>query len=486
MTSVLNIDKCQFITCVAAIAIGLLRPTGADAQPVGSVGWEPFKLEIAGNKSAEAELGRLTVPERRAAPARQIEIAFVRLRSSTANPGAPLIYLDGGPGGPGYTVVRIPALLKLFEAIRTTRDVILLSQRGIGLSTPVPTCPSSEPLPTDVFLSAESMVRALEPRTSACAQAWRAKGLDLAAYNSEESADDVEALRRALGVQQIALLGFSYGTHLGLSVIRRHPNSVERAILAGVEGPSHTWKLPTTFDAQFDKLSKAVGLDLVSAWRSVLARASTDPFRVAITFDGAPRQLTIGPAALQYFVRRDIGDTNDWPWIPTLITELSRGETTLLTRVAVSTYRGLGSGMRLMPLAMDCASGASAARLKRIRDEEPGSMLGTMTNFPFPAVCEILRVPMLPDGFRAALQSDVPALFISGTLDANAPAAQADEVATGFSHASSILVDSAGHESTLPLEAVQHRVLKFLGGEPVPSERLTAPLVLKSQAQPQF
>ncbi|MGH9176269.1 MAG: alpha/beta fold hydrolase, partial [Vicinamibacterales bacterium] len=317
-----NIDKCQF-TRLGACTTALLTLTvvTAAAQTPASMRWEPFKLEVARGEVVEAERGRLTVPERRGGPPREIEIAFVRLGTSASSPGAPLLYLDGGPGGPGYTVVRIPAYLKLFNAIRETRDVILLSQRGIGLSQPVPACPASEPLPADVFLSIETMMRAPEPRVRTCGDTWREKRLDLTAYNTEESADDVEALRRALGVPQVAVLGFSYGTHLGLSMLRRHPGSVERAILAGVEGPSHTWKLPTTFDVQFARLSKAAGVDLVSVWRSVLARASSDPFRVSVVVDGLARELRIGAAALQYFVRRDIGDTNDWPWIPTLVTQ---------------------------------------------------------------------------------------------------------------------------------------------------------------------
>lgn len=75
-----------------------------------------------------------------------------------------------------------------------------------------------------------------------------------------------------------------------------------------------------------------------------------------------------------------------------------------------------------------------------------------------------------------AVHSDVPTLFISGTLDANARASQADEIAARLSRAVSILVENAGHKDTLPLVAVQQRLLAFLPGERVSSERLTTTL----------
>ena len=89
----------------------------------------------------------------------------------------------------------------------------------------------------------------------------RAKGIDLAAYNTEASADDLEDLRIALGVPKISLFGFSYGTHLGLAAIRRHPSSIDRVILAGTEGPDDSQKYPHTFDLQLARLAQLEGVD---------------------------------------------------------------------------------------------------------------------------------------------------------------------------------------------------------------------------------
>ena len=64
------------------------------------------------------------------------------------------------------------------------------------------------------------MAEVLGPRSVRCAAELRDKGIDLAAYNTEASADDLEDLRKALGAPKISLFGFSYGTHLALAAIR--------------------------------------------------------------------------------------------------------------------------------------------------------------------------------------------------------------------------------------------------------------------------
>lgn len=64
----------------------------------------------------------------------------------------------------------------------------------------------------------------------------RSRGINLAAYNTRESADDVNALRKALGIEKIILVAHSYGTHLGLAFIRRYGIHIERAIFGGVNG----------------------------------------------------------------------------------------------------------------------------------------------------------------------------------------------------------------------------------------------------------
>ena len=60
---------------------------------------------------------------------------------------------------------------------------------------------------------------------------------------------------KALGTEKVNLVGFSYGTHLGLACIRYHGENLNRVVLVGTEGPDHTNKLPFTSDASLKRLA---------------------------------------------------------------------------------------------------------------------------------------------------------------------------------------------------------------------------------------
>ena len=241
---------------VIQTALVLLTAVPALAQTTPTIKFEPTVVEVDDVGKVDAEMGRLEVLEDRTKPqGRRIELVFARLKSTAAKPGSPIVYLDGGPGGSGIGIARVPEFFRTFDALRAIGDVILLSQRGTGFSSPRLACRGSgQPAPADIFLSAARMAAVMSPRLLACANELRAKGIDLNAYNTEASADDLDDLRRALGVQKITLLGFSYGAHLGLAAVRRHPDGIDRAIFLGTEGPDHSQKYPHTFDFQLARL----------------------------------------------------------------------------------------------------------------------------------------------------------------------------------------------------------------------------------------
>lgn len=77
-----------------------------------------------------------------------------------------------------------------------------------------------------------------------------------------------------------------------------------------------------------------------------------------------------------------------------------------------------------------------------------------------PAVCAAIRPPATPPRLR---KTNVPALFITGANDVNAPPAQAESVKTFFGNARHEVLPGAGHE-TLPMKEVQAMVREFLSG----------------------
>lgn len=467
----------------ALLAFTLFSPQ-APAESRPEITWEAYELRTDDGPIA-AELGRLQVPERRGAPdARMITLAFARIRSTSPAPGAPIIYLDGGPGGSGVGVAQTPTFGPLFRALRAHADVILLSQRGTGLSDRIG-CRGGDPLPSDTLTSVERMIAETSSRHASCAASLRAQGVDLAGYTTVESADDIDAIRQALGAPRISLVGFSYGTHLGLATLRRHGAHIERAVLLGTEGPADTWKLPSTYDAQVAAIDAMLRANpttrermgnFTAALRELLARTANAPLDVTFTVGASQRTMQVGPAGVLYLLRRDIGDTNDLPWIPAFVYESLAGDTRIISQLLARRLPGLERGVQMMATAIDCASAAPADRLARIRAEEPASIFGVMTNFPFPEVCAAAGLEPLGSGFHEPVRSDVPTLFVSGTLDSNTPPSQAEAIMRGFSSSSHLIVEGAGHESTLTDE-VRARIVRFLSGGDVENATLPGPPV---------
>ena len=162
---------------IAALMLAGIGVVPALAQ-TPAIRFEPTTLEVEGVGKVAAELGRFSVLEDRAKPeGRRIELVFGRLKSTAARPGAPIVYLDGGPGGSGIGLARVPAYYRLFDAMRSAGDVILLSQRGTGFSSPRLTCRGDgAPIPLDLFASADRMSAILGPLSVACAAELRGEG----------------------------------------------------------------------------------------------------------------------------------------------------------------------------------------------------------------------------------------------------------------------------------------------------------------------
>ena len=455
-------------------------------QKAGTLKIKPYAFETNNKKEkVDAEFGTLFVPENRSDPeSNLIELAFVRFKSTAKNPGPPIVYLAGGPGGSGIGTAR-DSRFPLFMALREIADVIAFDQRGTGFSKPNLTCLNRLSLPLDVPPTREAAIKELRKNALDCAFYWHnVQRVDLTGYNTNESADDLEDLRKALGANQINLWSISYGTHLAFAAMRRHPTSIHRAILAGTEGPDHTYKLPSNIQKHLEDLAKVikddpnVGKDIpdfLGLVKSVLDRLEAQPETVEIT---DPRtklkvKVIVNKFVMQYIIANNIG-TTDTASFPALFYRASKGDFTNPAEVWLNETRsGIGSAMSYM---MDCASGQTAARRQRIEREAKDTLLGDLFNFPFPEICEAWNAPDLSDTFRAPLQSDVPVLFISGTLDARTPVSNAEEYRVGFPNSTHIIIEGAVHSDPLFLSSpkIKEGIMEFLRGQPVTATRITA------------
>lgn len=452
----------------------LLATVSLDAT--AALKFEPYSIPRRDGSTIQAEVATLAVPSRRAvAGSPAFHLAVMRLRSTSDAPGNPIVFLAGGPGNAGTAMAGSAAV----QMLRSVGDVLLLDQRGTGRSTPKPVCRTTEPpSPAHVYSDERATTAGVVAFARDCVAEWKGKGVDVQAFTTEESADDVEALRLALGVPKLDLVGFSYGTHLIFSVLRRHEPHVGRAVLMAVEGPADTWKYPETLDIQLQRLSHlATGSDaMVQRFDRVMKKLDAAPLVVPVRLkdDGPPVDVTVSRFGLERILVQDLGDSNDFVLFPAMLQMLEAGDTSLLARYVEKRYRQMSGDLPLMSLAMDCASGASPERLAAIERQKAGSRFPRV-NYPYPEVCRQLGVTDLGETFRTSVVSGVPALFISGSLDYQTPPYQAERARWGFLDSRHIIVLNAGHEDLDTNRDVGLTVAAFLRGRDVKSGTIELP-----------
>lgn len=467
------LNKILFLFCLlSAFSIN------AFGQKAGDLKIEPYVFENSGNEKVEAEIGRLLVPEnRQKANSRLIELAFVRFKSTSKNPSAPIVYLAGGPGGSGIGTAR-GTRFPLFMAMREIGDVIAFDQRGTGMSKPNLLCNETVEYAPDKVPNSDEIIELYKKQSRACAESFRKQGIDLAGYNTNESADDLEDLRKAIGAEKISLWAISYGTHLSLATLKRHEKNIHRVILAGVEGLSHTIKLPSTIQQHLENLDRLVKADtnlskeipsFTGLMKEVLDKVEREPVVVEVTNPNTSQKVkvTVNKFVLQYLTTTSFGSGE--AALPSIYYAMLKGDFSFAAGRWFAFNRQpqrIGSAMTFM---MDCYSGISPERSKQVAKEAKTTLLGNVMNFPFMDVCEAWGNPDLGEAFRAPVKTKVPTLFISGTLDVRTPPSNAEEVRKGFQTSVHLIIDGAVHSDPLFLSSpkIKDVMLEFMKGEKV-------------------
>jgi pimeloyl-ACP methyl ester carboxylesterase len=185
-----------------------------------------------------ADCGYLVVPVRHSQPngatlKPAVMVYKARAAGSSAGSGAgqaATIFIEGGPGP--LPPVFPPDVTNFFTP---HGDFVLFDQRGFGKSQPAMNCPevqkAGSPIPTSAFV--------------ACRDRLSKEGVNVAAFNVREDADDVNDLREALGYSKVNLYGTSYGTKGALEVVRYHPDAVRSLLLDGTLSPQFNDALGT-------------------------------------------------------------------------------------------------------------------------------------------------------------------------------------------------------------------------------------------------
>jgi pimeloyl-ACP methyl ester carboxylesterase len=216
----------------------------------------------------DLDCGYLIVPEDRSQPSGlQVKLPVVVFHTDSANPRPdPVIYLAGGGGF--NMMPLLPFYMQLFgDAILRDRDLVVYNQRGAPLGEPSLPCPGYGKLLYDLAqdsdLNPEEKMDLKIAFLADCHDELVEMGIQLEMYDSTTNAADANDLRIALGYEQANYYGTSYGTTLGLALLRDHPQGVRSIILDSVQPPqvaTNSERAPNAYRA-FSKLFAACAAD---------------------------------------------------------------------------------------------------------------------------------------------------------------------------------------------------------------------------------
>ena len=211
----------------------------AEPETAAAVGQPVFFL---GPCAEIYECGLITVPADYRDPEAGIIIIEFAVHRATA-PEKRIGYLfvnPGGPGAPGRAFAFSAPFGQYTDEIVERFDIVGFDPRGVGVSEPSFACGDpGEQLALrasveDYVIDTPEEIAAGEAAANLCIQSMgRVGGLLHSAY----VANDMDEIRKGLGVEQISYLGYSYGSALGVWYATLFPESVRAMVVDGASNP---------------------------------------------------------------------------------------------------------------------------------------------------------------------------------------------------------------------------------------------------------
>ena len=444
---------------------------------------EPYEFISKAKDTVQAELGTFNVLEDRTNNSQDsIKLSFIRFKSTNPNPGKPIVYLSGGPGGSGTGTAK-GNRFELFMKLREIADVIAFDQRGTGLSERLPNCPYNAEFELEKPTNKAEYVQNTTKNISKCLEFWEQKNVNLVAYNTTESAKDIDDLRKVLNTDKISVWAISYGSHLAFEYIRLFEDNIDKMVLASLEGSDETIKLPKDtedFVFQIAQLAKdnfgseIKYPDLKEKIIEVHERLKRKPVISSYKNRRGGRD-TVGisnfelQSAVATFYLKNPDDSKR---LPKIYTEMYNGDFSGIAPDVMVMKRYIFNGVRPMSFAMDMQSGISGERQKQINEQINQSILGSSINFLLYEWMTSLDFPQLPSEFRELKSNNINALLLSGSLDGRTYLDSGIEIAKKFKNGKHVIIENAGHDLYMQSPLIGDMVLDFFKGKELNVNRI--------------
>ena len=416
----------------------------------GQLVFQPCSLSApTARKGLEAQCTTMQVPENPAEPnGRKIglRIAWLPPENEADSMPDPVFMLAGGPGQ--SAVDTYAGMDPAFEEVRKRRHVILVDQRGTGGSNLL-NCKFDDEQAADMSVEGA----AADAKTC---ETTLSKKADLRFYTTTAAVGDLDAVRKALGVEQINLMGVSYGTRVAQQYTLRHPQHTRTVLLDSVVpntlplGGIFARNLDDALALQFGQCAKEPGCaaklgDPRQQLDTLLATLRANPplvkYRDASTHELKEDRLTADMVA--GLVRMYAYMPAAAALLPNLIHEANQGryeDLMALTQMLSGEMQdSMATGMQFSVICAEDAGSFTA------QPDDKDTVLGQTMAQSMAAMCSVWPTGKVPADFRTALTGNTPVLAISGEFDPVTPPRYGDEAIAKLSNARHLVLKGQGH-----------------------------------------
>jgi pimeloyl-ACP methyl ester carboxylesterase len=474
-----------------AVALACLSPGQARAA---------IPLAACSSSSDGALCGTVTVPVDRTGAFPGTIGLHVEVLPPEGLPRGTMFLIAGGPGqgsaeafdlGPGFN-------RELMQFMFPGYTLVAFDNRGTGQSG-VLRCPALQ----------EVAISTVEQDAAHARECADAIGPTRVFYATRDHAEDIEAVRQALGLGRIGLYGVSYGTKLAMAYALAHPEGVERLLLDSVVVPTFPdpfdrnvlHEMPTTlksfcadgacnpavanFGANVVKLANRLearpvsGKIISSSGKARTLRMSgEDVIALIIDVDLSPGLAAEAPAAVQAALSGNIR--------PLLrLYDLDLGSNQFAPEdLSFGLYAATNCSDGGLPWPANTPPAGRRAILDAAIAALPPGSLGGFGNWAARTgrgyFCEQWPAPAGGAPLAAGPLPDVPVLALNGGIDLRTPTVNAAEVVSGFPQGRLIEVPGVGHSVTGADASFcsQNAVRRWITGTLVAPTRAKCPRVL--------
>jgi pimeloyl-ACP methyl ester carboxylesterase len=382
----------------------------------------------------------------------------------------PVILLAGGPGE--KTMANAYQLASYLAPLHPDRDLIVFDQRGVGLSEPALECPDWEQTQYEVLdePDAEAALQTTFEALMLCRDRLVDEGHNLAAYTTLQNAADVNAIRLALGYEQLNLYGGSYGSHLAQAVMRDFPEGIRSVVLSSVYPLERSLLIDATTSTaealmylvercEADEACTRAYPDLERVLFAVVERLNAEPLEITLTdpISGEEHEAVLtGDAAFAHLAAL-LYQTQLIPAVPQAIYDAYNGDYALITQLRSINLVFIGAlsrGMEFSVLCTDDLIGQTPADLLAAREELPPELTQAvdpeiLIEYSIFGICENWPVEEAGAWVKDPVVSDLPTLLLAGEFDPVTPPEYGQLVASHLSQGYFFEYPGIGHDITL-------------------------------------